>query len=354
MSPPSDRASAAEVDLLRTAYEALSAGDPRPAMDLLHPEFQWVEAEAPGYPLAGVHAGEEGVQELAATARSVWEHIAFEPVELLPVDDRVVVLGDVRTVAKGRDTEVVTAFAHVWTFSDGAAVSVRSYMDTGSLSSEARLGELTALADQLLEESSIIRREWQELGAALESAERESPTEPHLGLADEDWLEGALDTEGVGVEHAGSAVDFRDEVAEPYGGGGSAGEPEPEAFDAGALEGEPAASYPLQAAGDPATGEDADGLVEVDHPPEADPTAYGDEYAEEAAAPTDWEDAPEETAPTDWEDATEPPSPTDQPGVRAEPAPDEQPGWLEPAGVEQPDPEPPKRRARRILGRRRS
>ena len=47
--------------ILRGGYKALERGDARPLLDLLADDFEWTEPDLPGYPLAGVHRGAEGM-----------------------------------------------------------------------------------------------------------------------------------------------------------------------------------------------------------------------------------------------------------------------------------------------------
>lgn len=119
--------SQANVDLIRTAYEAFGSGDTDTVGRLLA-TTEWHEAE--GMPYGGTYTGAEAVfaNVFGPIAADV-EGFTARPDELLDAgDEKVVSLGRYRgTGARG---EVDVPFAHVWTVRGGEIVRFDQYADT--------------------------------------------------------------------------------------------------------------------------------------------------------------------------------------------------------------------------------
>jgi ketosteroid isomerase-like protein len=158
---------------LRSGYEALGRGDAAPLLDLLGDDFEWVEPELPGYPLAGVHRGAEGFATgMLAPLAELLDGLVFELAEVLEVGDRCVVTGVMRgnpAGAGGAAWEL--PFAHVWELRDGG-VPVRAvgYFDRSRLTLAADRRQLADVADELLDQAAEIRGQWNRLGDALRAA----------------------------------------------------------------------------------------------------------------------------------------------------------------------------------------
>jgi len=154
---------------LGTAYEALGRGDSSPLLALLGEDFEWVEPELPGYPLAGVHRGAievrtrvlEGMERLLAG-------LTIEGEEMVEAGSRIVVTGLIRGRPAGADADWELPFAHVWEIgSRGRPERVRTYFDRSRLTLAASRKELASVADDLLEQAAEIRRQWDRLGETL-------------------------------------------------------------------------------------------------------------------------------------------------------------------------------------------
>lgn len=157
---------------LGTAYEALGRGDSSPLLALLGEDFEWIEPELPGYPLGGVHRGAlevrtrvlEGMQRLLAG-------LTIEGEEMVEAGSRIVVTGVIRGRPAGADEDWELPFSHVWEVArDGRPERLRTYFDRSRLTLAASRRELTAVADDLLEQAAEIRRQWDRLGETLRGA----------------------------------------------------------------------------------------------------------------------------------------------------------------------------------------
>ena len=100
--------------ILGTAYEALGRGDSGPLLALLDARFEWVEPELPGYPLAGVHRGPDGVRGLLEQLATLFADFALEAHEVAEAGERETVAGVMRGRPSGADEEWELPFAHVW------------------------------------------------------------------------------------------------------------------------------------------------------------------------------------------------------------------------------------------------
>jgi ketosteroid isomerase-like protein len=160
--------------VLRSGYEALERGDAAPLLELLADDFEWVEPELPGYPLAGVHRGAEGLATgVLAPLAELLDGLTFS-VSSVMVDDVLrceVVTGVMRGRPAGAATEWELPFAHVWQLaSDGLAIHAVAYFDRSRLTLAASRRQLADVADELLDQAAEIRAQWSRLGDALRAA----------------------------------------------------------------------------------------------------------------------------------------------------------------------------------------
>ena len=157
---------------LGTAYEALGRGDSSPLLALLSQEFEWIEPDVPGYPLSGTHRGalEVRTRVLEALERLL-DGLTIEGEEMVEAGSRVVVTGVIRGRPAGGDEEWELPFSHVWEVGRGGKpLRVRTYFDRSRLTLAAARGQLSAVADDLLEQAAEIRRQWAKLGDTLRAA----------------------------------------------------------------------------------------------------------------------------------------------------------------------------------------
>ena len=155
----------AGVAAVRRIYDLLVTEEVDAAVRQLAPEFEWVEPEIPGHPLAGVHRGPEAIGTgMVAPLRELCAELAVEPEQFIDGGAQVVVTGAVRGRWRDNETEWRAPFAHVWELRGGAPLRASAYGDTGGLGVAAARSELTELAEVLSEQASAIRRQWVELG----------------------------------------------------------------------------------------------------------------------------------------------------------------------------------------------
>jgi ketosteroid isomerase-like protein len=200
--------------ILRSGYEALGRGDAAPLLDLLGPEFEWVEPELPGYPLAGVHRGAEGFATgLLAPLAELLEGLVFELDEVLSMGDRAVVTGTMRGHPAGAGgAEWELPFAHVWELRAGSPVRAVGYFDRSRLTLAAGRRQLADVADELLDQAAEIRLQWNRLGDALRAAGVEAGDE--VSEVDGDEADELAGTHGAGSARL-VAVDMAQEGSTP-------------------------------------------------------------------------------------------------------------------------------------------
>jgi ketosteroid isomerase-like protein len=164
--------------ILRGGYEALERGDAAPLLDLLADEFEWTEPDLPGYPLAGVHRGAEGLATgVLAPLAELLDGLTFSLDEVVVAGGREVVTGVMRGRPAGSSSEWELPFAHVYRVSGGAAMSGTGYFDRSRLTLAAGRRQLADVADELLDQAAEIRLQWGRLGDALRAAGVESADE---------------------------------------------------------------------------------------------------------------------------------------------------------------------------------
>src|SRR3954453_22142403 len=187
MGPPArlDLGGAVPEGILRGGYEALERGDARPLLDLLADDFEWTEPDMPGYPLAGVHRGAEGMATgVLGPMASLLDGLTFSISDVVVGEDSEVVTGVMRGTPAGASSEWELPFAHFYLLSADGSLAVRgtSYFDRSRLTLAAGRRQLADVADELLDQAAEIRAQWGRLGDALRAAGVET--------ADDDVAEG--------------------------------------------------------------------------------------------------------------------------------------------------------------------
>jgi ketosteroid isomerase-like protein len=117
------------VEIVRTATEAMVSGDAAAALKALDPEIEW-HATVGGIDEGRVYHGHEEVAQAFADYFEVWERIELRADDYIDAgDDQVVVF--FHEVAKGRESGAVveTDTGTVNTVRNGKIARVRSYME---------------------------------------------------------------------------------------------------------------------------------------------------------------------------------------------------------------------------------
>lgn len=120
----------------QSVYDALGRGDIPGVLMRLDPNIEWDEPQAPGYPAAGIHRGQQAVaNEVFGIIPTYYERFAAVPQEFVEAGDQVFVLGEFQGKAKATGTQFVAPFVHIFTFSSVSRLVSRlqDYTDTGTI-----------------------------------------------------------------------------------------------------------------------------------------------------------------------------------------------------------------------------
>jgi ketosteroid isomerase-like protein len=115
------------VEVLREGFEAFNSGSIERILGFAHPDFEAiVPPELSAEP--DVYRGHDGIRRYFESFQEAMDEIRFHPDRVWDAGSSVV--ADVRITAKGRQTAipVLQRIAQVWTFRDGRALSVHSYV----------------------------------------------------------------------------------------------------------------------------------------------------------------------------------------------------------------------------------
>ena len=122
------------VEIVRSFYEKLKAGDAHGALGLMAPDIEWITMWH--YKVEG--RGPERVAEgLFKPLTAEWTSFALEPTEFIQHGDTVVSLGHFVGVHGTTGKHADARYAHVWTTKDGLVTRFRQYIDTLAIA-EAR------------------------------------------------------------------------------------------------------------------------------------------------------------------------------------------------------------------------
>ncbi|HMC06015.1 MAG TPA: nuclear transport factor 2 family protein [Solirubrobacterales bacterium] len=125
------------VEVVRRGFAALEEGGVEALLPFIHPEF---EATAPAELSAepDTYRGPDGIRRYFASFYEAMDEVNFEPGELRPVGDRVVVRLTLR--ARGRTTGIETtqSLAQVWELRDSRAIRVESFATVEEALASAR------------------------------------------------------------------------------------------------------------------------------------------------------------------------------------------------------------------------
>lgn len=122
------------VEIVRSFYEKLKAGDALGALALMAPDIEWITMWH--YKVDG--RGPERVAEgLFKPLMAEWTSFALVPTDFIANGDTVVSLGDFTGVHGTTGKHADARYAHVWTVSNGLVTRFRQYTDTLAIA-EAR------------------------------------------------------------------------------------------------------------------------------------------------------------------------------------------------------------------------
>lgn len=117
-----------EVNALLRIYSAINRGDiDELAADVAH-DIEWNLPEP--VPWGGTRHGPDGIRAFADSFRDHIDGNWADPDDFLLAEDRIVVLGRLRGLARESGQAFEVEFAHVWTLTDGVASRLRAFYDT--------------------------------------------------------------------------------------------------------------------------------------------------------------------------------------------------------------------------------
>jgi ketosteroid isomerase-like protein len=113
-------------DRLRNAYAAFNSGGDLD-WSMIDPAIEHDQTE--GLFLDGVFYGPEGVRAAIEEIQTDWEDLSYEPLEVVELGDRVLVLLRMKARVRDSQAELDAQVAHVWEFRDGREVRWDVYGD---------------------------------------------------------------------------------------------------------------------------------------------------------------------------------------------------------------------------------
>jgi ketosteroid isomerase-like protein len=121
--------SQANVEIVRTVYEAFRRGDVATPFGYYAPDIEWNVADFAAFPGSTVYRGHEGVRACFRDILESFGDFEFRALELTDFGDRVLVT--VHEHGVGRESGVVVDRRHwaVWTLRDRVVTSMCAYLD---------------------------------------------------------------------------------------------------------------------------------------------------------------------------------------------------------------------------------
>ncbi len=122
------------VEIVRSFYGKLKAGDAPGALSLMAHDIEWITMWH--YKVNG-RGPERVAEDLFKPLMAEWSTFAMVPAEFLADGDTVVSLGRFSGVHGTTGKPAEAGYAHVWTVKDGKIARFRQYIDTLAIA-EAR------------------------------------------------------------------------------------------------------------------------------------------------------------------------------------------------------------------------
>jgi ketosteroid isomerase-like protein len=117
------------LELVRTIYDRLRAGDIEGGLELIDPEIEI--HDRPEIPDPQVYRGHQGVLDALAASFAEFEEVDFVPEEFVESGDRVIVVFRFQGTGRGSGLSVDERLAHVWTIAGGKAVRMQARTQDG-------------------------------------------------------------------------------------------------------------------------------------------------------------------------------------------------------------------------------
>jgi ketosteroid isomerase-like protein len=117
--------SQADLETLRSEYEAMSRQDWPAVFRTAHPDFELTTPERSA--LAGTFHGRDTARQLIIDFFGPFEEVHAEPEEFFERGDRIVVFFRLRSRPKGSSAAVEIRAAHLWTMREGRAARLEIF-----------------------------------------------------------------------------------------------------------------------------------------------------------------------------------------------------------------------------------
>ena len=123
------------IEVARRATDAFNRRDVEELVEVSHPDSEWLpfRAQVEG----GVYRGHDGIRQFVVDMEEDWSRFQVEPVELIDLGDRVLLIGRVHAVARGSGVTVENEAGFVMDFRGGQVVRLVSYSDPDEARREA-------------------------------------------------------------------------------------------------------------------------------------------------------------------------------------------------------------------------
>lgn len=118
-------ATAAPIELVKTIYAAVGAGDLEAVLALLHPDFELEQSSA--LPFAGTFRGADGFKALGAAIYRAWPDFAVTPTAFAPVDDGVLVVTHLSGSNPDGSAPLDQQMIEYWRVAEGKAIGCRPF-----------------------------------------------------------------------------------------------------------------------------------------------------------------------------------------------------------------------------------
>jgi ketosteroid isomerase-like protein len=119
--------------LVQQAYDNFRAGRIDKLIGLMSKDISWTLPEIKSVPLGGKKNGLAAVGAFFVLINDLEESLLFETSAMIASGDKVVVLGSYSWRVRSTKRTYKSDFAHVWTFSNGKAITFQEYFDTAAL-----------------------------------------------------------------------------------------------------------------------------------------------------------------------------------------------------------------------------
>lgn len=119
------------VEVVKQAYAALGKGDIPAFMNLLADDVVWdMPHPRESVPFGGKWHGHEGLKEFLGVMRDYTQMKQMKLAEFIAQNDKVVVVGYVKVLAKPTNREYENELVAVWTVENGKIKEMKDFMDT--------------------------------------------------------------------------------------------------------------------------------------------------------------------------------------------------------------------------------